>query len=128
MLGRAGRASQGTETCCVMTLLSQGAAAPVGWVLPDLYWEGAMKENWYWIYSLLATPSPGFFPKGMDFCRAKQRVGTVRGAGRRQSCWEMARRSLNGAEHNTARTPEINQVEGRQRVTRRNCCKAVFSG
>lgn len=107
MLGRAGRASQGNKTRCKMTLIFQDTV-PVGWVLPDLYWEGVMKENRYWIYSPLATPAPGFFPKGMDFCRAKQRGGAVRGAGRRQSCWETARRSLNGAEHNTAQTPEIN--------------------
>lgn len=40
------RASQGNNTCCKMTLVLQDAA-PVERVLPDLYWEGAVKENRY---------------------------------------------------------------------------------
>lgn len=44
MLGRGGRTSQGNRTCCEMILDFQDAV-PVGWVLPELFREGVMKEN-----------------------------------------------------------------------------------
>lgn len=65
MLGRAGQASQGNKTCCKMTLIFQDAA-PVGWILPDLYWKGVMKKKQ--ILNLLAascnTCTRIFFQKG----------------------------------------------------------------
>lgn len=63
MLGRGGRASQGNRTCCEMTLNFQDAV-PGGCVLPELFQEGEMKENWYGIHRLLATLALGLLPKG----------------------------------------------------------------